>query len=182
MTLAEIKKKVLALIEELNDQSQYLTDDVDIQDKINYVINQVQFEVARHKKIHGMESLTVEAEEEMQLKDIDSNLYQINKIKGLEYELDGDWITFKEDGAVKVYYFKYPQQITSTTADTYTFELAPDALEVLVYGVAADLLKADVSSDYGVVYANRYKELMQALDPRLQTGSIFFSTTGEGVI
>ena len=182
MTLADVKKKVLALIEELNDDSQYLTDDVDIQAKINYVINQIQFEVARVKKIHGMESFTVTADQEMQLSDIDSNLYQINKVKGLEYEIDGDWITFKEAGTVKIYYFKYPQVITSTTADSFIFELAPDAIEVLVYGVAADLLKSDVSSDYGVVYANRYKEMMQNLDPRLHSGSIYFSTTGEGVI
>ena len=39
MTLKEMKKKVLALIEELNPLSEYLTDDPDIQAKINDVIN-----------------------------------------------------------------------------------------------------------------------------------------------
>ena len=38
MTLMDMKYKVLALIEELNPESEYLTDDPDISTKINYVI------------------------------------------------------------------------------------------------------------------------------------------------
>ena len=34
------------------------------------------------------------------------------------------------------------------------------------YGVAADLLKSDVSSEYGAVYATRYESMKQELDPR----------------
>ena len=41
MTLLELKKKVLGLIEELNPDSEYLTDDPDIATKINDVINMV---------------------------------------------------------------------------------------------------------------------------------------------
>ena len=51
MTLKEMKRKVLALIEELNPDSDLLTDDPDIATKINEVINQVMFELARMKKI-----------------------------------------------------------------------------------------------------------------------------------
>ena len=51
MTLLEIKKKVLGLIEELNPDSEFLTDDPDIATKINDVINQILFELARMKKI-----------------------------------------------------------------------------------------------------------------------------------
>ena len=51
MTLTEMKKKVLGLIEELNPLSEYLTDDPDIQAKINDVINQILYELSRFKKI-----------------------------------------------------------------------------------------------------------------------------------
>ena len=51
MTLTEMKKKVLGLIEELNPLSEFLTDDPDIQAKINDVINQILYELARFKKI-----------------------------------------------------------------------------------------------------------------------------------
>ena len=54
MTLTEMKKKVLRLIEEINPNSELLTDDPDIANKINDVINQIQNELARIKKIPGM--------------------------------------------------------------------------------------------------------------------------------
>ena len=51
MTLKDMKKKVLAMIEELNPNSEYLTDDPDISAKLNEVTNQVMFELARMRKI-----------------------------------------------------------------------------------------------------------------------------------
>ena len=51
MTLKEMKKKVLSMIEELNPLSDLLTDDPDIQLKINEVTNQIQYEISRFKKI-----------------------------------------------------------------------------------------------------------------------------------
>ena len=51
MTLKEMKQKTLRLIEEINPESELLTDDPDIAAKINDVINQIQFELVRIKKI-----------------------------------------------------------------------------------------------------------------------------------
>ena len=70
------------------------------------------------------------------------------------------------------YYYKYPKQITPNTEDEYKFELSTDLLEIMPYGVAADLLKSDVSSQYGSVYAARYREMLQQLDPRYGTGAV----------
>jgi hypothetical protein len=58
------------------------------------------------------------------------------------------------------------------TDDDYKFELSTDVLEIMPYGVAADLLKSDVSSQYGSIYAARYGELLNQLDPRYGTGSV----------
>ena len=41
------------------------------------------------------------------------------------------------------------------------------------YGIAADLLKSDISASYGQVYANRYEQMLQRLDPRYHTGSFY---------
>ena len=41
------------------------------------------------------------------------------------------------------------------------------------YGVAADLLKSDVSNNYGQIYAQRYETMVQRLDPRYNTGSVY---------
>ena len=51
MKLSEFKKKVLGLIEEVNPNSEKLTDDPDIAAKFNDVTNQVMFEMVRMKKI-----------------------------------------------------------------------------------------------------------------------------------
>ena len=51
MTLHEMRIKYLSLIEELNPNSENLTDDPDIAAKQNEVVNMVMFEMARMKKI-----------------------------------------------------------------------------------------------------------------------------------
>ena len=58
MTLLEMKKQVLKLIEEINPKSELLTDDSDIANKINVVINLIQNELARIKKIPPSETNT----------------------------------------------------------------------------------------------------------------------------
>lgn len=172
MTLEEMKQKVYALIEEYNEDADDLTEDEDLATKINYVINQIQNELARVKKITGYTTLNVTEGQEISYEDIDSMLYQLNNIRGVEYDTMADRITFNENGEAKIYYYKYPKQITNETDDNYKFELSTDVLEIMPYGVAADLLKSDVSSQYGSIYAARYREMLQQLDPRYGTGAI----------
>ena len=45
-------------------------------------------------------------------------------------------------------------------------------LEIMPYGVAADLLKSDVSAEYGNIYATRYESMLQRLDPRYAMGFV----------
>ncbi len=174
MTLLEMKKKVLKLIEEINDKSELLTDDPDIASKINDVINQVQNELARIKKIPAKEEIEVIKGEEVDFEDIDKNLFQINIVRGVENDIIGNTINFYGDGVAKIYYYKYPKQITADTEDSkFIFDLSTDALEIMPYGVAGDLLKSDPSTSYGQVYSNRYEQMLQRLDPRFHTGSIY---------
>lgn len=179
MTLNEMKKKVLGLIEELNPDSDLLTDDPDIATKINDVINQVMFELARMKKIPDYVALEVAAGDLIRFEDIANKsghaVYQIDAVKGVMHELkaSGTIIKVMETGALEVDYFRYPEVIIADTPDSYVFELSADALEIMPYGVAADLLKSDVSTRYGEVYANRYESMLQRLDPRYSMGSFY---------
>lgn len=175
MTLEQMKEKVYSLIEEYSENSDSLTDDEDLSTKMNSVINQIQNELARYKKIPGYVSLNVKEDEEKTLKDIDANMYQLNLIRNVSYETVQDRIIFGEEGTAKIYYYKYPTQINSETEDNYTFELSTDLLEIMPYGVAADLLKSDVSNQYGNVYATRYRELLNNLDPRYGVGTVEIS-------
>lgn len=172
MNYLEMKKKVLALIEELNPDSEYLTDDPDIAAKYEYVLTQVMYELARVKKIPDYLEMEVEAGALIRFEDIkdegDYDVYQINIIRGVpyEYKANGTVIKFLESGTAEIEYFRYPTRITDKNRAKYTFELSDDALEIMPYGIAADLLKSDVSATYGNVYSIRYETMLQRLDPR----------------
>lgn len=174
MTLQEMKEKVYRMIEEYDENADELTNDPDFSAKINSVINQIQNELSRYKKIPAYTTREVEKGQIINLKDIDNQIYQLNAIKEVEYTTLGKDIRFEEDGEATITYFKYPKQITPETDDSYKFELSDDILEIMPYGVAGDLLKSDVSNNYGQIYANRYRELLQQLDPRYDLGQIRF--------
>ena len=178
MTLEEMKQKVYALIEEYNEDAEDLTEDEDLALKMNSVINSVMFEVARMKKIPAKTTMEIafeegEDEHEIEMTDIDSDIYQVDVIKGLDSIVIGKTVVFHEEGTAKIYYFKYPVAITEDTDDDYVFELDNDALECMVYGVAGDLLKADISQANGNIYMQRYEQLLSRLDPRNGLGGIY---------
>jgi hypothetical protein len=178
MTLEEMKQKTYQLIEEYDEEQTELTNDPDLAGKINSVINQIQNELARIKKITANKTMAVKEGQEINLTDIDKNIYQLYGIRGVDYETMLNTITFNEEGTARIYYYKYPTQINDETEDDFVFELSRDVLEVMPYGVAADLLKSDVSSQYGSVYAARYQQLLNELDVRYSTGSL---TLSEGI-
>ena len=167
MKLVDLKKKTLALIEEINPEAENLTDDPDIAAKLPYVINQILHELARFKKLPAHVNREVEKDQVMNLNDSLDNFYQLKLIKGVNYDfLDDLNVKFLEDGEAVISYYQYPENITDTTPDTKTLDLPEDILEIAPYGIAADILKADVSNQYGSIYANRYREMIQTLDSR----------------
>lgn len=180
MTLLEMKKKVLGLIEELNPNSELLTDDPDISTKINDVINQVMFELVRMRKMPKYVELEVNEGDIIEFADIEKKcgyeIYQIAMVGGVNcaHRANGTVLKMLESGTAEIDVFVYPERITEKTKDkAYEFELSPDALEIMPYGVAADLLKSDVSVNYGQVYAQRYETMLQRLDPRYSMNSIY---------
>ena len=180
MTLEEFKKKYLGLIEELNPNSEQLTEDPDIAAKQNEVVNQVMFEMARIKKIPKYVEKKVNKGDVVTFDDIEKEcgyeIYQIGTIGGVKYapKASGTVLKILESGTVEIDCFVYPERITAKTKDkAYEFELTPDVLEIMPYGVAADLLKSDVSSEYGAIYAQRYETLKQMLDPRYQMTTVY---------
>lgn len=179
MTLKEMKTKVLALIEELNPDNPLLTEDPDIAAKINDVINQILFELARIKKIPKYVELEVNRGDKVEFADIEKEcgyeVFQIALFGGVANTPKADGTVHKilESGTAEIDVYVYPERITSKTKDNYEFELSADALEIMPYGVAGDLLKSDVSAEYGNIYSTRYESLKQMLDPRYQMASIY---------
>ena len=185
MTLLEMKKKVLALIEELNPNSELLTDDPDISAKINEVINQVMFELVRMKKISKYVEMEVLEGDLVEFADIEKECgyepYQIGVVSGVNYmpKANGTVLKILESGIAEIDVFVYPERITEKTKDkSYEFDLSTDALEIMPYGVAGDLLKSDVSAEYGRVYTERYETMLGRLDPRYHMASIYIEGGG----
>lgn len=174
MTLSEMKKKVLGLIEELNPLSEYLTDDPDIQAKINDVINQILFELSRFKKIPKYVEISVKEGDTLDFSDIEKacgyEIYQIDIICGVRYVPKANGTVFKmiETGTAEIDCFVYPERITEKTNGSYEFEVSNDVIEIMPFGIAGDLLKSDVSTEYGAIYSNRYQEMISRLDHRYQ--------------
>lgn len=182
MKLEDMKKKVLGLIEELNPKSEFLTDDPDIATKLEDVITQIMFELARFKKIPDYVEMPVKSGDVLRYEDItdetDYEVYQISAIRGVRYELkaQGTVIKIFEDGIAEIEYYRYPTRITDKNRKKYTLELSQDALEIMPYGVAGDLLKSDVSTEYGRIYSERYEMMKRELDSRYATP--IFSVVG----
>jgi hypothetical protein len=170
---------VLSLIEELNPDSEYLTDDPDIQAKKRYVTNQIMYELARIKKIPKYVEMEVNAGDKISFADIEKEcgyeVFQISLVAGVDYvpKASGTVLKILDSGTAEIDVFVYPERITETTKGNYEFELSADALEVMPYGIAADLLKSDISAEYGSVYGTRYENMKQLLDPRYAMPSIY---------
>lgn len=179
MTCIELKKKVLALIEELNPNSTKLTDDPDIATKFVEVANQVMFELARIKKISMYLEMDVGEGDlvdfSMLRKKCGKEVYQLGIVNGVkhEYKANGKVLKILEDGTAEIDLFVYPTRITEENEKEYEFELDSDVLEIMPYGIAADLLKSDISTEYGSIYATRYESMLQRLDPRNHLTSIY---------
>ena len=180
MTLEEMRSKVLVLIEEAKPGAAYDTEDPDIAQKLNDVTNQVLFRLARAKKIPKYVEVPVTAGQLLKFEDIEKacgyEIYQLGLVGGVEYtpKADGTVLKILEDGTAEIDCYVYPERITAkTVAKAYEFELSPDALEIMPYGVAADLLKSDISTEYGSIYASHFENLLNQLDTRYQMSSIF---------
>lgn len=173
MTLEELKIKIYSMIEEYNEDADDLTDDEDLALKMNSIINQIQNEICRIKKLPAYTTIEVEEGQELTFDDIAKDIYQINIVKGVDTDTLQDRIICNEKGTARIYYYKYPKQINAETEDTQNLDLPIDLLEIIPYGVAGDLLKSDVSSQYGTIYSARYREMLQQLDPRYNANSVF---------
>ncbi len=181
MKLEIFEKKCLALIEELNPESQYLTDDVDIRAKIYEVINQIMFEVIRIKKLPKYIEVEVSNGELLTFENLGGHcgyeVFQLCAVHGVKYDskADGTVLKFLEDGTAEIEVYVYPERITEKTkAKSFELELPAEILEVMVYGVAADLLKSDESANFGKIYADRYETMLRRIDPRYQLYGISY--------
>lgn len=178
MKAEDIKRKALSMIEEYDRKALSLTSDPDIAEKLIDIINQRQFELSRVKKIPAYIEIEVDTGDLITFESIKKkshyDVYQIEIIKGIEYEpkAKGTIFKVKSGGTAEIEYFRYPTRLTEENEENFTFDLSYDVLEILPYGIAADLSKMDPATNYGQIFANEYERLKNQLDIRYNTGSI----------
>ncbi len=195
MKLKEMKEKTYSLIEEYYPEEINLAEDTDVINKMNGVVNQIIMDLMTYRKIPATTDITVEENDSktINLNTAVSDMFQLSKVKldvdprtGEEYEYENPFeniIELPEDyvGNVKVYYYRNPTLCTTEFVndsaraaydDTYEFDLDPVLLEIMPYGIAADLLKMDMISNYGKYFYERYLEMKQKIDPRHSAGTV----------
>lgn len=175
MTIEEMKAKIYALIEEYSEDADELTEDEDLAAKMSSCMSMIQSELSRYKNINANKTIDVKEGDIKAFSSIDSQLYQIKLIRGVEYEIIGDSVLFNEDGKATIYYTKTPKVITDETDDNAKLEISLELQEIMPYGVAGLLLSTDPSNSYGNIFTNLYREKLQLIDPRTATANVFIS-------
>lgn len=198
MTLKDMKIKTFSLIEEYYPEEVGLAEDEDVLNKINGVVNQIQDDLMKYRKINAKftKNITSESSKTLLINSEINDCYQINKIvlnPVKEYSMiDDNTLVLPDDyvGTLDIYYFKYPEKVLLNPPTTievegeeepvpydydeeFTFDLDDALLEIMPYGIAADLLKMDMISNYGKYFYDRYLEMKNSIDTRKTGGMIF---------
>ena len=191
MTLKDMKQKTFSLIEEYYPEVTGLAEDEDVLNKINGVVNQIQMDLMKYRKINAKftkEITSITSKEIVVNEDIE-NCYQIKNIiltpEGTYTMPDENTILLDADyeGTVDIYYYKIPTEVElnpeepeqgeDSYDETYEFELDPVLLEIMPYGIAADLLKMDMISGYGRYFREEYESRKNSIDTRKTSGMIY---------
>lgn len=189
MTLKEQKIKTFSLIEEYYPELKGFAEDEDVLNKINGVVNQIQMDLMTHRKINAFKTITV-GETDSKVIDLKKELEECYQIRSIEFDKDIKYTMPNEDilklpedfiGSFNVYYYKYPKLVKTIFEseeekekedEEFIFELEPVLLEIMPYGIASDLLKMDMISNYGKYFYERYLEMKNKIDPRKTSGTI----------
>lgn len=185
MTAKEMKIKTFSLIEEYYPEHKELADDQDVKYKINGVINSIMLDLMKYRKVPAKYSFEIaDGKNVLELSSI-PDFYQLDTIEDIEYKIMGNLeIIFNIEDIelpknLEIYYYKYPKtmQLTFESEDAsalydeeFEFEQELDILEIMPYGIAADLLKMDMISNYGRYFDEKYRELKQTIDSRKTKG------------
>lgn len=185
MTAKEMKIKTFSLIEEYYPEHKELADDQDVKYKVNGVINSIMLDLMKYRKIPAKYSFEITKDKNVLKLNSIPDFYQLDTIEDIEYKIMGNLeIIFniediKLPKKVEIYYYKYPKtmQLTFESEDAsalydeeFEFEQELDILEIMPYGIAADLLKMDMISNYGRYFDEKYRELKQTIDSRKTKG------------
>lgn len=178
-SIKEIKRHVLALIEEYTVGDNFTSEDDDINIKMLPLINLHYIFLANQTGILKKKVINAEGDMNEQegytsysVSPRCAKLIQVEVIKGSKRDIDYYYLNkrlyIKNDfcGTVEVTYNAYPEDLTeidSSMVDKTELELSEDAVLVLCYQVAGDMLKTDVSANY-TAFESKAEKIISAID------------------
>mgnify|MGYP005779053027 CR=1 FL=1 len=193
MRLKEMKIKTFSLIEEYYPDVPDLAEDEDVINKINGVVNQIIMDLMKYRKLPASKEVEIKEKDSkiLDLSELLADCYQISNFyfgeEVVDYKMPNETTLILPEeyvGTVTIYYYKFPKLAKTmfendderTAEDNnFIFEQDPDILEIMPYGIAADLLKMDMISNYGSYFYQRYTELKQMIDSRKTKGLVIIT-------
>ena len=193
MTLKEMKIKTFSLIEEYYPDVPDLAEDEDVINKINGVVNQIIMDLMKYRKLPASKEVEIKEKDSkiLDLSELLADCYQISNFyfgeEVVDYKMPNETTLILPEeyvGTFTIYYYKFPKLAKTmfendderTAEDNnFIFEQDPDILEIMPYGIAADLLKMDMISNYGSYFYQRYTELKQMIDSRKTKGLVIIT-------
>jgi len=178
MTILDVKKQFLSLIDEYAPETIKFTEDEDADIKFKTLLGIAYQAMANKKPICKTKNLNHEYTGENKYKEYSlPTMKQLrgiivqdenNKLVSGDYYFVGEkkiFINQNSNATYTVEYFADPEIINDETDDEFEFEIAQDAQFFLAYKVADDILKTDPSANYSA-FSNEYQRLLQDFDTR----------------
>jgi len=178
MTILDVKKQFLSLIDEYAPETIKFTEDEDADRKFKTLLGIAYQAMANKKPICKTKNLNHEYTGENKYKEYSlPTMKQLrgiivqdenNKLVSGDYYFVGEkkiFINQNSNATYTVEYFADPEIINDETDDEFEFEIAQDAQFFLAYKVADDILKTDPSANYSA-FSNEYQRLLQDFDTR----------------
>lgn len=180
-SIKEIKRYILAIIEEYSTSDLYSSDDEDINKRIIPLIN-LHYQLLANqtgidkKKTFEIEKNTELDEREYSAYSLSSQCQQLIGVRVIKNEDGNDidyyylnkklYIKNNFTGTIEAEYRAFAEDLTEIPDDKIDeteLDIDINAVLVLCYEVAGDILKTDVSADY-TAFDTKAQQIIQALD------------------
>lgn len=178
MTVNDVKKQFLALIDEYAPENIKFTEDEDADVKFKTLLGLAYQAMANKKPIEKTKNLNHEYTGENVYREYNlpsmKQLRRIivqdenNRLISGDYYFVGERKIYINQNSNATYIAEYliePEVINDETDDDFELEIAQDAQFFLAYKIADDILKTDPSANY-TAFANEYQRLLQDFDTR----------------
>lgn len=166
MTLGDISKKTMKILEEYSENGKHYTGDADFRMKFIGAYNDTALEVSKISAINGNTILTLETAYEE--KALPSNCRTVVKVtKDGKYFDDffvyGGNIYINGNGDFVVYYDAIPQLLTDNTAETTLVPFNDEVASIMPYGIVKLLLLGTGDYNTSTEFEQKYYTFLQEL-------------------